>query len=500
MQGIAALPEAMGQAQPGSPINTQEAALLGRLLSKISGDEISKLRELVDELKTFSEPELKDFLGGVDYLMQNANNYKQSVRNLVMRGIVEPGDLPPEYIPTFFSILRQMIVSALESVQQTAKFAKGGLVAMADKVRKAGRDGDTMLAHITPMEAKALKSMGGAGTINPATGLPEFKSFWSKVGGFLKSAAPVLLPVALNFVLPGIGGAVGGALGMSAAAGSALVGAVGAGVGGLIAGQKPGQALVSALLGGVGSYAMSSLAPEGLPGIFGGGSTGGAEAAGVSPEGAAPSYGGVRPDIPIPNSRAVMEATGSPATLGGAPYANSPAVAAAYAPGGAPTAGVSGGLGNLFDTATSWVKEHPYMTAGALGLGAMMFADQQKGQGAGAGVPAGPTGPQLLARNPGKYGFDVANFTPQTTPQVIVAPGTSPAFPGGYSGQMPRYYAAAGGHVSGPGTGTSDDVPAMLSDGEFVITAKAVRGAGDGSRIKGAKRLYKLMNQLEKRA
>jgi hypothetical protein len=40
----------------------------------------------------------------------------------------------------------------------------------------------------------------------------------------------------------------------------------------------------------------------------------------------------------------------------------------------------------------------------------------------------------------------------------------------------------------------------MLSDGEFVLTAKAVRGAGDGSRIQGAKRLYKLMNQLEKRA
>ena len=65
---------------------------------------------------------------------------------------------------------------------------------------------------------------------------------------------------------------------------------------------------------------------------------------------------------------------------------------------------------------------------------------------------------------------------------------------------MPRYYAKDGGHINGPGTGTSDDVPAMLSDGEFVLTAKAVRGAGDGSRIEGAKKLYKLMNSLEKRA
>lgn len=37
-----------------------------------------------------------------------------------------------------------------------------------------GRYGDTMLAHINPQEASLLKSMGGAGTINPQTGLPEF--------------------------------------------------------------------------------------------------------------------------------------------------------------------------------------------------------------------------------------------------------------------------------------------------------------------------------------
>ena len=40
-----------------------------------------------------------------------------------------------------------------------------------------GRYGDTMLAHINPEEAALLKSRGGAGTINPKTGLPEF--YWS---------------------------------------------------------------------------------------------------------------------------------------------------------------------------------------------------------------------------------------------------------------------------------------------------------------------------------
>ncbi len=54
-----------------------------------------------------------------------------------------------------------------------------------------------------------------------------------------------------------------------------------------------------------------------------------------------------------------------------------------------------------------------------------------------------------------------------------------------------------GGMSLGPGTETSDDIPAMLSDGEFVMTAKAVRGAGGGDRREGAKRMYQMMDRLE---
>ena len=64
----------------------------------------------------------------------------------------------------------------------------------------------------------------------------------------------------------------------------------------------------------------------------------------------------------------------------------------------------------------------------------------------------------------------------------------------------PIQRANAGGAVAGPGTGTSDSIPAMLSDGEFVMTAKAVRGMGDGSREKGAAKMYQLMNRLEGKA
>jgi hypothetical protein len=67
---------------------------------------------------------------------------------------------------------------------------------------------------------------------------------------------------------------------------------------------------------------------------------------------------------------------------------------------------------------------------------------------------------------------------------------------GGIMSQFPRKT----GPINGPGTGTSDSIPAMLSDGEFVFTAKAVRGAGKGSRREGAKRMYAMMKALERKA
>ena len=56
---------------------------------------------------------------------------------------------------------------------------------------------------------------------------------------------------------------------------------------------------------------------------------------------------------------------------------------------------------------------------------------------------------------------------------------------------------AMGGEVVGPGTGTSDSIPARLSDGEFVMTADAVRNAGGGNRDLGAARMYDMMRRFE---
>ena len=71
---------------------------------------------------------------------------------------------------------------------------------------------------------------------------------------------------------------------------------------------------------------------------------------------------------------------------------------------------------------------------------------------------------------------------------------------GGIAALSQGGYPRMNGAINGPGTEKSDSIPAMLSDGEFVMTAKAVRGAGNGSRRAGAKKMYALMHQLEQNA
>ncbi len=82
-------------------------------------------------------------------------------------------------------------------------------------------------------------------------------------------------------------------------------------------------------------------------------------------------------------------------------------------------------------------------------------------------------------------------------------------------GNIPFYAAVGGtpefprengiGAIEGPGTETSDSIPAMLSDGEFVMNARAVKGAGYAAGAKddfearklGAKKMYETMDKLE---
>lgn len=85
-----------------------------------------------------------------------------------------------------------------------------------EKARKAGRNGDTILAHINPLEAIMLKKAGGSGTINPKTGLPEFGFFDNPKKWFKGSLGGATGAIIGNMILPGIGGVIGGALGGAA--------------------------------------------------------------------------------------------------------------------------------------------------------------------------------------------------------------------------------------------------------------------------------------------
>lgn len=57
-----------------------------------------------------------------------------------------------------------------------------------------------------------------------------------------------------------------------------------------------------------------------------------------------------------------------------------------------------------------------------------------------------------------------------------------------------------GGIDPSEGSGTKDDVPAMLMAGEFVLTRDAVKGLGDGDIDKGINRAYSMMDKLERKA
>ncbi len=66
-----------------------------------------------------------------------------------------------------------------------------GLKALAQELPKYGRMGDTMVAHINPQEAQMLKAMGGSGTTNPTTGLPEFGNPFKKITSFIGNLNPL---------------------------------------------------------------------------------------------------------------------------------------------------------------------------------------------------------------------------------------------------------------------------------------------------------------------
>lgn len=130
------------------------------------------------------------------YLAQNPQQYPQVRQFLIENDQLDPEDLPEQMTPA------QMATVA----QSLAPYA--GEPGIGDVLASKGRNGDTMMAHVNPQEMQLLQSVGGSGTINPATGQPEF--FLKKL---FKSVVKPLVGATVGFL---VGGPVGAAIGAGA--------------------------------------------------------------------------------------------------------------------------------------------------------------------------------------------------------------------------------------------------------------------------------------------
>jgi len=374
------------------------------------------------------------------------------------------------------------------------KLVKGGLADFQGAIhalKDFGRYEDDTLAHVAtgetiiPMEVfeknpqlrdQVFKSMADLGidptqyivgsnfnSINPVTGQPEF--FLKKLFKKLKKAAPILLPIAASFI-PGVGPLMMGAAGFA---------------GGKVAGQDTKQALLSGILAGLGGkFAKGSQAAQ-AGSAAGGKSLGSSIFKGISEEGLGSLF-----------QRAALE---------NAAVSNAiPTKASTYwtDPGGSATGEKLINIGgdgstekSIFDifrkkgeAGADWSPERIYTAMTIGGMLPDMFANEDEG---------GEGRPQI---NPGDYGqllqlakANTYNPGSNIVPFQLAKGGIVNLKEGGFPYATAQ---RAEGGISGRGTGTSDEIPAYLSNGEFVVTAKAVKNAG------GSRPMYDMMNHLEK--
>lgn len=393
-------------------------------------------------------------------------------------------------------------------------------------------------------------------SINPVTGQPEFflkklfKGVKKAVKGVIKvfkKVAPLVLSVGLNFLFPGLGAIAAGALG--------------SGIGTLVQGGNLKDAFKAALIGGavggissgIGSVMKGGDFMSGVKGALPGGAPGApAPIEKGVPDFVAPEAAG--PEVMPPQSvaeAAVQEGMQAAAPAKGnyllgpeaakAPVTAEQALSSEVAEESAealktateetakgaadkgiiekafdfvkgasdPTAAEIFAspeykelLANGFTPAEAFAEAQKQLAPGmlakygpglAVGLGAMGLAGGFKSQQVEpVDFFGGQTGFDLLAQFPERYAIA------QPGSNYAQAMGLPPG--GAANGGDISHFPRRNGPIRGPGTETSDDIPAMLSDGEFVMTARAVRGAGNGSRQDGMRKMYDMMRTFEGRA
>ena len=298
-QGIMALPENQGMQAPQLSL-TDSYDAMQQGLQTARPDAAMELEEALaqirPELDELTDEQLGQLIEAIQGLYGDPENYAKEVADLVKEDLIDEGDLPPEYDEEFLSALLMVLVDVQRSRMATSGseqpmpeapmdmmpmgmmppqgFARGGIAEAARMVANSGRYGDTMLAHITPSEARLLKSRGGSGTINPETGLPEFffkkifkaiKDTFKRVVNVVKTVLKspvgrVLGTIALGMVMgpavmtmfPSLAATVGGVTSLTAM-GSAVTGALTSGTVAALSGGDLKSVLTSAATGFLGA-------------------------------------------------------------------------------------------------------------------------------------------------------------------------------------------------------------------------------------------------------
>ena len=283
-EGIMAMPQGMGmqgeQAQQEQPTVTSadsyDAAMTALGMVNPGEDVALKeaIRQNIGDLQ-LTPAQLDVLIQVFEYVSQNPGDYKNLLQKMIEGDALDEGDMPEEYDPEFIGAMlavlqemRQMQgagaqepmdMSPVVQGLQPMGMASGGLADVGQYLAAKGRGGDSILAHITPEEAEMLRSRGGSGTINPATGLPEFKGgVLGKVVGAVKGVVKGVVNVVKD-VLKSPVGRILGTIALAAVLGPAGVGlsmGTAAGLAGagttLMAGGSIKEALISGAMGYIG--------------------------------------------------------------------------------------------------------------------------------------------------------------------------------------------------------------------------------------------------------